>query len=257
MPFLQTSGIPPSGREDIGPMPDYKFILFDLDGTLLPMDQERFTMAYFSRLCEKICPFGYAPEVLTKGIWKGTAAMVENNGERANRDVFWDVFAAVMGEDIRRLEDTLDSFYRNEFASLKAVTEENPHAADAVRAARERGCGVVLATNPIFPLCAVETRLAWINLSPGDFSCLTSYENSRYCKPNPLYYQELLGRLNARPEDCLMIGNDAGEDAAACGRAGIDSFLVTDCLIDRGMDLSGTRRGTFADMLRFLRAGKR
>lgn len=250
MPFLQNSDNPSSGRKD--QPPHYQFILFDLDGTLLPMDQENFTHAYFRALCRRICPYGYTPEALTEGIWKGTAAMVGNDGRKPNREVFWDVFSAVMGEEIRQLEDALDSFYRSDFSSLKTVTGENPGAAAAVKAAKEHGRTAVLATNPIFPLCAVETRLRWIGLSPGDFSYVTAYENSRYCKPNPLYYKEILSRLGAHPEDCLMIGNDAGEDAGACRRAGIDSFLVTDCLIDRGMDLSAGRKGSFSDMLRFL-----
>lgn len=36
-----------------------QMILFDLDGTLLPMDQEVFTKAYFQRLAAKLAPYGY------------------------------------------------------------------------------------------------------------------------------------------------------------------------------------------------------
>jgi Predicted phosphatases len=117
LPFLQNSDNPSSGRKD--QPPHYQFILFDLDGTLLPMDQDRFTEAYFRALCRRIYPYGYTPEALTEGVWKGTAAMVENDGRKPNREVFWDAFSAVMGEEIRQLEDTLDSFYRSEFSSLK------------------------------------------------------------------------------------------------------------------------------------------
>ena len=34
-------------------------ILFDLDGTLLPMDQEAFTTGYFKFLAKKLAPYGY------------------------------------------------------------------------------------------------------------------------------------------------------------------------------------------------------
>lgn len=34
-------------------------ILFDLDGTLLPMDQEKFTRRYFELLAEKMSAYGY------------------------------------------------------------------------------------------------------------------------------------------------------------------------------------------------------
>lgn len=36
-------------------------ILFDLDGTLLPMDQEVFVKDYLNRLAAKMIPYGYDP----------------------------------------------------------------------------------------------------------------------------------------------------------------------------------------------------
>ena len=50
---------------------------FDLDGTLLPMDQEVFTKDYFKRLAAKLLPHGYQADQLVDGIWAGTAAMVK------------------------------------------------------------------------------------------------------------------------------------------------------------------------------------
>ena len=55
-------------------------ILFDLDGTLLPMDQEAFTTGYFKFLAKKLAPYGYEPKSLVDAIWAGTAAMVKNDG---------------------------------------------------------------------------------------------------------------------------------------------------------------------------------
>lgn len=37
-------------------------VLFDLDGTLLPMDQELFTQCYFKLLAQTLAPRGYAPQ---------------------------------------------------------------------------------------------------------------------------------------------------------------------------------------------------
>ena len=39
-------------------------VLFDLDGTLLPMDQDVFIKKYFGLLAQKLAPFGYDPEKL-------------------------------------------------------------------------------------------------------------------------------------------------------------------------------------------------
>lgn len=65
-----------------------KNILFDLDGTLLPMDQDKFANGYFSRLVKKLAPFGYEPKKTVDGIWAGTAAMVKNDGKRTNEEAF-------------------------------------------------------------------------------------------------------------------------------------------------------------------------
>ena len=57
-----------------------KNILFDLDGTMLPMDMEKFTHGYFKRLVAKAASRGYEPEKLIKSVWAGTAAMVKTCG---------------------------------------------------------------------------------------------------------------------------------------------------------------------------------
>ena len=69
-----------------------KTVFFDLDGTLLPMDQDEFTRGYFKLLAEKLAPFGYETEQLVKAIWSGMAAMVKNNGGESNEEVFWKIF---------------------------------------------------------------------------------------------------------------------------------------------------------------------
>ena len=54
-------------------------VLFDLDGTLLPMDQDEFTNGYFGLLMAKIAPKGYEPKKTIDAVWAGTAAMVKNS----------------------------------------------------------------------------------------------------------------------------------------------------------------------------------
>ena len=67
-----------------------KAILFDLDGTLLPMDENTFVQTYFSLLCKKFVPLGYPKEEFVNAIWAGTKAMIKNNGGKTNEQVFWD-----------------------------------------------------------------------------------------------------------------------------------------------------------------------
>lgn len=229
-------------------------VLFDLDGTLLPMDEDAFTEKYFAELVKKAAPYGYEPKALVAAVWKGTKAMIKNDGTGKNHDRFWQVFADTLGQDVLKLEPVFDAFYANEFHRAKAATGENPLAKQAVEAAKAQGFDTILATNPLFPLVGVETRLSWVGLTLEDFSQVTAYEEYSYCKPNPGYFLEVLEKGRKKPGECLMVGNDVDEDLTAASAVGIDTFLTTDCLInDSGADLSGVETGTFAEMLDFLK----
>ena len=75
-----------------------KNVFFDLDGTLLPMDQEAFTKLYFKNLAKRLAPHGYDPEKLISAIWAGTASMIKNDGSQTNEDAFWKTFSAIFPE---------------------------------------------------------------------------------------------------------------------------------------------------------------
>ena len=75
-----------------------KVVLFDLDGTLLPMNQHVFTKKYFGLIAEKLVLYGYESEALINAIWAGTVAMVKNDGANTNEAVFWNTFSDIFGE---------------------------------------------------------------------------------------------------------------------------------------------------------------
>ena len=222
-------------------------ILFDLDGTLLPMDQEAFTTGYFKFLAKKLAPYGYEPKSLVDAIWAGTAAMVKNDGRCTNEQAFWKKFAAIYGEEKCQSDQGLfEDFYANEFNAARDICGFNPASVETVHKLKECGYRVALATNPIFPHMATENRIRWAGLVPEDFEIYTTYEASTFCKPNPAYYLEVARTLGVKPEECLMVGNDATEDMAA-REVGMDVFLLTDCLINaKNRDLNAYPRGDFA-----------
>lgn len=231
-----------------------KNILFDLDGTLLPMDQEKFANGYFSRLVKKLAPFGYDPKKTVDGIWAGTAAMVKNNGGITNEEAFWNKFEEFFGKEALLDKPIFDEFYRNEFKEVKYDCGFNPAAAQTVKQLKEKGFKLILATNPIFPAVATESRIEWAGLDKSDFELYTTYENSHYCKPNPAYYGEILEKLSLNPSESLMVGNDAEEDGAA-QKLGIKVFLFTDCLINKkGIDIDIYSKGGFSDLMRLINA---
>ena len=228
-------------------------VLFDLDGTLLPMDQETFVKEYFGRISAKLAPQGYEPRKLVETIWRGTGAMVENNGSKTNEEVFWEVATTAYGDRIIKDKHLFDEFYEEEFGKIKTVCGHHPAAAEIVHGLKEKGYRVVLATNPIFPARATQWRIQWAGLQPEDFELYTTYENSSYCKPNLDYYRQILDKLHLVPEECMMVGNDAGEDMIA-KQLGMQVFLLTDCLISKaGADISQYPHGDFAQLDAYLK----
>lgn len=229
-----------------------KAVLFDLDGTLLPMDQELFTKAYFKGLAAHLEPLGYEPQSLIDAIWKGTIAMIKNDGAQTNEVTFWNAFAGIFGEKVREDEPEFDKFYRTGFSSVKDVCGFSQKAAEIVHSLREQGIKVVLATNPIFPSIATENRMRWAGLEPSDFEFFTTYENTSYCKPNLSYYKDIVNRLGVAPQDCLMVGNDVGDDMVA-EKLGMQVFLLTDNLINKNdEDISRYQGGDFDALWAYL-----
>ena len=170
----------------------YKAVLFDLDGTLLPMDQDIFTKTYFGELVKKLVPLGYEPDSVVSAIWAGVKAMVLNDGTIYNEEAFWNEFTRILGEKVLNDKPVLDEFYCVDFDKVKSSCGYSPESKEIVDKLKEKGVRVVLATNPLFPSVATRKRIVWAGLKPEDFELFTTYENSRYCKPNPEYYKEIL-----------------------------------------------------------------
>lgn len=226
-------------------------ILFDLDGTMLPMDLERFIKLYLQAFCQKFSQrVQLAPQLLVKAIWAGAGAMGSNDGSCLNREVFWRAMNQVCGKDMLVYESEFDAFYRNEFAAAREAVWVNPAVAQTVGLLREKGCRLIVATNPIFPAAAIHSRIRWAGLDPDDFDHITLYDNCTFAKPNPNYYREVCAACGVRPDDCLMVGNDVDEDMCA-QTVGMDVYLVTDCLINRdSKPTEHYRQGSFEDFYR-------
>ena len=230
-----------------------KAVLFDLDGTLLPMDQKVFMKDYFGRLIRRLAPLGYTPESFLASMQAGIAAMVQNDGTRTNEEAYWDAYTAVSGKEILNHMSVFEDFYANEFDEVAASCGFNPKAAETVHFLQEKGIRVILATNPLFPRIATQKRIRWAGLTPEDFELYTTYEDIGTCKPNPDYYREVLARTGLDASECVMVGNDVGEDMMAGAQAGLRGFLLTDCLINTpGADVNDYPHGSFDELKIYL-----
>ena len=227
-------------------------IFFDLDGTLLPMEQSYFIKKYFKGLAEYGADIGIDPQRLIDGTMAGTVSMINNDGKRTNKEAFWDTYFSFTGETDMTLTSKIDGFYNEGFKILKEYTSPNPLAESMLEAAHANGRKVVLATNPVFPMAAQLERISWLGLCELDFDYITSYENSTFCKPNPKYYFEICEKIGVAPENCLMIGNDEGDDMKGASQAGMRCFLITDNRIMADNFVWTGERGSFEQALRLI-----
>lgn len=190
-------------------------LLIDLDGTILGLDIDRFLPAYMeaiSRYAVGRVTYEHFPQRFAKAVQD----MLFEHPGKTNEQAFRDAFFAELGPgDLESSERMFAGFYRDVFPELRRLTQDIPDSRRMVAAAAGRGYQLTLATSPVFPIGAIEERLRWADVDPGAFSLITSVENCTFAKPDPRYYLEILGRLGARPQEALMIGNDLGDDGAA------------------------------------------
>lgn len=230
-----------------------KAILFDLDGTLLPLDEKLFVDIYFTELSKVFSEYNIESNKLVEAIWTATHEIIKNDGKRTNEEAFWEKFKSIINIDLSNVKEVLEKFYANEFfTKLKKCSTENNLAKVAVNLAKKNGRKVVLATNPVFPIDAL-VRLKWTGLDIDDFDYVTHYSNSSFSKPNPKYYLDLCKKLNVEPKECLMIGNDERQDIFAASSAGMNCYLVTDYLYTYPECKVNCEKGSFKDLIEKLK----
>ncbi len=228
-------------------------VLFDLDGTLLKVNDDDFIKEYFKEIARAVAPVVDSGR-FTRALMGSTGAMLANrDAALTNAEVFWNDFRLRLADCHEDLEPLLNKFYANEYKELARLTDPSPLARQVVQAALDRGLRIVLATNPVFPREAIYDRMAWAGVADLSWEMVTSYEEMHFCKPYPEYYLEIAGRLDLPPGDCLMVGNDVPMDMAVSA-VGMHTYLVTDYLINPGQADYGKmvdRHGTLDDLCRW------
>lgn len=203
-----------------------KAVFFDLDGTLLPFNEDVFLKTYIGLLCEYIKQFGYSKEMFVKTLFEGLENMYKNDGSKSNDDVFWDTFKKNFGEDQLVNRPKFNLFYETDFLKIKSVCENNPKAREIVDFCNEKGLITVLSTNPILPGRATVHRMSFIDLKEEDFDYVTYMESFGLTKPNPEYFRFLLNKFNLSPDEVIMFGNNEVEDALCAESVGIKTYLI-------------------------------
>lgn len=231
-----------------------KAILFDLDGTLLPMDTEKFMKIYASEVTKAFQGFDEA-EMIFPQIMKSIGTVVKSREENTNYEKFFLDFENKMPKTRHEYLEVFDKFYETGFLNVKNATSQSEHIIEAVQILKEKGYQLVIATNPIFPMAANRHRIAWAGLNIDDFDHVTSFEKNMHCKPSLEFYGEVLSEAGLKGEDVLMVGNDVQEDMVIKA-LGAKTYLINNYVINRlpNEEIPADYTGNYEDFLEFVKA---
>jgi len=231
----------------------FRAVLFDLDGTLLQVEMRSFIPRYvagFHACCSDLVDY----DPLQRAMRAGIHLLLETEcGRRSNEERLFAFLAdrLQLGEGL--LRERFARFLDTGLEPLADAILEIPEAVSLLECCRKAQVPLVLATNPVFPQALIAARCRWAGLDLDHFVLVTSFENSRYCKPQRGYFSEVAVRLGVDPRDCLMVGNDTSHDLSAT-EIGMTTWLVDSYLLERdGPTWEPDYRGSHQELLDFLR----
>jgi len=207
-------------------------LFFDLDGTLLQVEMQQFIPAYLEDLSRQFVDNVPAERFSRVARQAVHALLREGDAERTNRERYLAMIERHLSIPPGLFEERLELWLEESLHRLSGHVSPIDHVRPLLDDCFTLGIPIILATNPVFPAAMIEARLAWSGLEDYPFNFITSYENTRYCKPQQGYFQDLLDRFELEARHCLMVGNDTEHDLAAA-KVGIKTFLVDTYLIDR------------------------
>jgi FMN phosphatase YigB (HAD superfamily) len=221
-------------------------VLFDLDDTLLENNMERFLKAYFDLLTAFMARM-VPPKKFMSALLHATSEMLNNTDpEITNQQTFINTFFPGVGRTPEEMMPVFDDFYAGQYGQLRSLTKPDPSARIAIQSALSAGCDVVLATNPVYPETAIRQRMDWAGVSDFPFRLVTSYEVMHATKPAECYYREILDDIRRSPDECIMVGDDWGNDIAPAMTAGLRVFWITKG-IEKRRDLNSTASGPLSE----------
>lgn len=226
-------------------------LLLDLDDTLLDTNIQAFAPAYFSALSAALAG-DVPPETMLPALTGGTKAMMENEDPALTlREVFDAYFFPKLGLQREALQQKIDHFYEETFPTLGHVAGQRPQAIAFVQWAFAAGHRVAVATNPYFPLKAVQHRMRWAGLPPEDypFALVSAYETFHFTKETSAYFPEFLAQMGWPEGAAVMVGNDIEMDLLPARKAGLPVYWLRDGRDDAHPDIP---QGSFANLRAWL-----
>jgi HAD superfamily hydrolase (TIGR01509 family) len=206
--------------------PITKTLLFDLDGTLVRLHRRyslelRMMFRAARRFRDVVPPFSFP-----RAFWRAARLAQSHDSRRPNHEILVSALSAQSRADEREIFSRMEDLTTHDFCHMQTHFRPIRGAREILETARARGHRVVLATNPVWPERAVKMRLGWGGLADFRFDFVSHSQVMTRCKPSLGYYRELLTRLGARPDECVMIGDNPKKDLPAT-ELGIRTFLLS------------------------------
>ena len=197
-----------------------KAVLFDMDDTLLDINLTAFMGLYvsdISRIMAKIA--GGSPLSFAAAFARCYLAMASPRRADGltNFEVYAREFERLTGVPVDEPAIRLAlRFYERELLPRRSggIVAARPMSGgiEALQQVQTLGLRCALATNPSFSGPCIRTRMGWAGIADAPFERVSHMCNSTRLKPSARYYEEFVAALGLRPEECLMVGNDAKRD---------------------------------------------
>ena len=131
--------------------------------------------------------------------------MSPNHPELTNEQAFYGKLEELTGVSRDVMLPAFDEFYEKYYDNIQVTSKADPRCREAIKTAKAKGYRLVLATNPVFPCLATDKRIAWAGLDKEDFSYISYFNNTHFCKPDLRYFEEILEKLELDASECLSL----------------------------------------------------
>jgi FMN phosphatase YigB (HAD superfamily) len=199
-------------------------VLWDLDDTLVRLHRRTFS-ALMPMLAYAAFADVVAPRLLPSTVGAVVARLRDNHTACSNHELLCALIGERTGCSPELVGSRLHWLAGSGFPLLRWCFRRRRGAPELVAALAARGLRQVVATNPLWPRQTVLRRLAWGGIDASHFDFITSGENMSTAKPSLAYYEQVLDRIGATPQQCAMVGNDIHNDLPA-HRLGIAVYLI-------------------------------
>jgi FMN phosphatase YigB (HAD superfamily) len=204
-------------------------ILLDLDDTLITTHSESFFPDYVALMAKRLAALVQEEATLSalrSGVRQASANL---DPLKTAEEAFMAAFLEMVNRPPEEVRKAFETFYTVDFPSMRGRITPRPQAVRLLDWLFSHDYIVVVATNPVTPESTIRQRMAWgeIPIERYPFTLVTTLETMHFTKPNPEYYDEILARAGARPEEALMVGDDWERDIAGPISAGLSTFWVT------------------------------